>query len=100
MLCTARPARDRVPETNGAYHDAIADRYEKRWEGYSPDVRNWVTGLFEREIFPSLDASGGRPKVIDLGCGSGYLEDFLVERDVELRGLDVSTGMLERARAH
>jgi 2-polyprenyl-3-methyl-5-hydroxy-6-metoxy-1,4-benzoquinol methylase len=90
--------RDRVTQVNSEYHDAIADRYQERWEGTSPDVLNWVSGMFEREIFPALDAFGGRPKVIDLGCGSGYLEDFLGDRDLDLLGLDVSTGMLERAR--
>ena len=45
-----------------------------------------------------LDAFGGRPRVIDFGCGSGYLEHFLAGRDLDLLGIDVSEGMLARAR--
>jgi 2-polyprenyl-3-methyl-5-hydroxy-6-metoxy-1,4-benzoquinol methylase len=90
--------RDHVTEVNEAYHDAIAGHYDDRFEGHSDDVLEWVSGLFAREILPTLDAIGGRPSVIDFGCGSGYLEDFLGGRDLDLMGIDVSDGMLARAR--
>jgi SAM-dependent methyltransferase len=61
-------------------------------------VLEWVSALFEREVWPMLDAFGGRPKAIDFGCGSGYLEDFLEGRELDLMGIDVSEGMLARAR--
>ena len=100
MKTAAQHDRDRVTQINGQYHDAIAHKYEERWEGYSPEVREWVAGLWRREVFPVLDAFGERPRAIDFGCGSGYLEQYLDGRELDLLGLDVSTGMLERARAH
>ena len=90
--------RDHVTQVNEAYHDAIAGHYDDRFEGHSDDVLEWVRGLFEREVFPALDAFGGTPRVIDFGCGSGYLEDFLTGRELDLLGIDVSEGMLARAR--
>ena len=90
--------RDHVTQVNEAYHDAIAGHYDDRFEGHSDDVLDWVRGLFEREVFPALDAFGGTPRVIDFGCGSGYLEDFLTGRELDLLGIDVSEGMLARAR--
>jgi SAM-dependent methyltransferase len=93
-----RHDRDHVTQVNAAYHDAIAERYDDRFEGHSTDVIAWVRGIFEREIHPTLDAFGGTPKIIDLGCGSAYLEQFLPSRELDLLGLDVSAGMLSRAR--
>ncbi len=90
--------RNHVTSVNEAYHDAIAGHYDERFEGHSDDVLGWIAKLFEREVFPALDAFGGVPRVIDFGCGSGYLEDFLAGRELDLLGIDVSEGMLARAR--
>ena len=99
----SQPTHDRnhVTRVNAEYHDAIAAHYDERFEGHSKDVVEWIEGLFRTEVLPTLDAvSGGEvPRVIDFGCGSGYLEAFLEGRELDLLGLDVSAGMLERARA-
>lgn len=93
--------RDHVTRVNAEYHDAIAEHYDERFEGHSADVIQWIETLFSTEVLPTLDAVSGSeiPRVIDFGCGSGYLEAFLGERNLNLLGLDVSVGMLERARA-
>lgn len=95
---TSPPSRDRVTEVNAAYHDAIVEQYEHRGEGLSPHVLGWERQIWEREVFPVLDNAGGRPAVLDWGCGAGYLEQFLDGRDVDLLGIDVSEGMMKRAR--
>jgi 2-polyprenyl-3-methyl-5-hydroxy-6-metoxy-1,4-benzoquinol methylase len=91
--------RDHVTRVNAAYHDAIVGKYDARLEAFSPEVLDWVGGMFRREIFPALDAVGGTAKAIDFGCGSGYLEAFVAGRDLDLLGIDVSRNMLDRARA-
>ena len=91
--------RDHVTRVNAAYHDAIVGKYDRRMEAFSPEVLEWVHGMFRREVFPALDAVGTTPKAIDFGCGSGYLEAFVADRDLDLLGIDVSAKMLERARA-
>ncbi len=95
---TPPPGRDRVTEVNAAYHDAIVQRYERRGEGLSPHVLAWARGIFEREVFPVLDRVAERASVLDWGCGAGYLEQFLEGRELDLLGIDVSEGMLGRAR--
>jgi SAM-dependent methyltransferase len=96
------PAHDRdyVTEINRQYHDAIAERYDDRFEGRAPEVVDWIQGIFRREVFPTLEAFGGTPQVLDLGCGSGYLPAYLEDAPVpfELLGVDISEGMLARAR--
>lgn len=73
-------------------------RYDNRGEAHAPAVREWIEAILRRDVHPALDAFGPRPKVIDFGCGSGYLEGFLKNRELDLLGLDVSAGMLARAR--
>ena len=91
--------RDHVTRVNAAYHDAIVGKYDKRMEAFSPEVLDWIRGMFRRDVFPVLDAVGGTAKAIDFGCGSGYLEAFVADRDLDLLGIDVSANMLDRARA-
>jgi ubiquinone/menaquinone biosynthesis C-methylase UbiE len=92
--------RDYVTQVNQKYHDAIAERYDDRFEGHSPEVLDWIRIIMRREIFPALEAFGGTPNVLDMGCGSGYLPGFLEEAPVpvDLLGVDISEGMLARAR--
>jgi SAM-dependent methyltransferase len=96
------PAHDRdyVTQVNREYHNAIAERYDDRFEGRSPEVVDWIQGIFRTEVFPTLEAFGGTPRVLDLGCGSGYLPGYLEESPVklDLLGVDISEGMLARAR--
>jgi len=90
--------RDHVTRVNAAYHDAIVQKYDARLEAHSPEVRDWIERILRRDVFPALDAAGTTPRAIDFGCGSGYLEGFLADRDLDLLGLDVSAKMLERAQ--
>jgi len=90
--------RDHVTRVNAAYHDAIVQKYDVRLEAHSPEVREWIERILHRDVFPALDAAGTTPRAIDFGCGSGYLEGFLADRDLDLLGLDVSARMLERAQ--
>lgn len=90
--------RDYVTKVNQQYHDAIVEKYDERGEGNSPDVREWTQAQFDQYIHPVLDVVEGTPRVIDLGCGSGWLEYYLHDRELDLLGLDISEGMLARAR--
>lgn len=45
------------------------------------------------------DASGGRPRALELGIGTGRLALPLAARDVRVTGIDSSAPMLERLRA-
>ncbi|MEX1364750.1 MAG: class I SAM-dependent methyltransferase [Nannocystaceae bacterium] len=45
-----------------------------------------------------LDALGGRPRVLDIGCGNGALLSLLAPRIEHGVGVDASPAMIERAR--
>jgi ubiquinone/menaquinone biosynthesis C-methylase UbiE len=89
-------APDVVTRANAAYHDAMADSYDEREEGTSPYVHDWYRQCFERDILPRVPRVE-RPRVLDLGCGSGYLEMFLPET-MDITAVDISEGMLARAK--
>src|SRR2546425_10587917 len=42
---------------------------------------------------------GGKPRVLDVGCGTGLTDAYLVGHVGELHGADVSRGLLAAARA-
>jgi SAM-dependent methyltransferase len=46
-----------------------------------------------------LDIIGARGPVVELGCGSGEMLEFLAAAGVDVRGVDVDEAMVDRARA-
>jgi SAM-dependent methyltransferase len=54
---------------------------------------------FDRELLDHFAAlTLGRGVVCDLGCGPGHVGQYLLERGVDVMGIDLSPGMLEEAR--
>ena len=79
------------PEDNVAYYDAFSLRYEdRRGSGYHRFLDDEQAGLVRRHLRPG-------DRVLEVGCGTGLIMQRLPGAD--LRGVDLSPGMLERARA-
>jgi trans-aconitate methyltransferase len=77
-----------------ASYDRIADEYVKRVFNELDDKP------FDRDL---LERFAQRVRltgpVLDVGCGPGHIARFLDERGVEVAGVDLSPGMLRKARA-
>ncbi|MCX4246036.1 class I SAM-dependent methyltransferase [Paraliomyxa miuraensis] len=75
-----------------ASYDGVATDYDQVFDdiGVRHDEVRWL----ERR----LDALGGRPRVLDLGCGNGALLQRLAPRIGDALGVDASAGMIEHAR--
>lgn len=73
------------------YGDRFADVYDD-WYGDVTDVEACTTRLAAL-----VDEAGGGP-VLELGIGSGRLALPLLERGLEVHGIDASAAMLERLR--
>src|SRR5262245_54109465 len=74
-------------------YDAVAREYADRFAGelaHKPLDRE-VLARFASEV-------RGRGRVYDLGCGPGQTTAFLHGCAVEVRGLDLSAGLLREAR--
>ena len=66
--------------------------YDQRWEELAAAGRN-VHG--EADLVEGL----GPRSVLDAGCGTGRVAVELARRGIEVIGVDVDAGMLEKARA-
>jgi SAM-dependent methyltransferase len=80
---STRESYDRV---SGEYASRLADELDHK--------------PFDRERLDELATrwSGAGP-VVDLGCGPGQIAGYLHARGVDASGIDLSPGMIERARA-
>ncbi|MGH2605416.1 MAG: class I SAM-dependent methyltransferase, partial [Anaerolineales bacterium] len=72
-----------------AYGTAFARVYNLRWSG------------FARQVAPAIESyyaatAGGKERrsVLDLGCGTGQLAVYFLERGYRVVGIDLSPAML------
>ena len=78
-----------VKEEVKSYWDFRSDSYDDS-PGHSGFVDIWKTVLSE--------TFEGKKKILDVGCGTGFLSLILAELGHEVVGIDLSEGMLSKAR--
>lgn len=88
-----------VPDRASAEHvreefDRFADSFDVKLARLNYRVPEQLAGLLDAE--PALPPSG--LEIVDLGCGTGLLGPRLRARAKRLSGLDLSPGMLDKAR--
>jgi len=87
-LATAMPSR--------AYHESL-------WEGVPEGLAPVDVGLREAFLLERVASAGeqvgGPPRVLDIGCGEGYLAAALARHGAEVVAIDVAEEPLRRARA-
>lgn len=72
-------------------YDHLADYYDLRWRTY---ISSSLAALIRRLRLK------GNERVLDVGAGTGALEELLVSRypSLDITGIDLSNGMLAKAR--
>lgn len=102
------------PELNGYYLASVRGgaapatpprRYvEALFDDYAPDFQSHAVGTlgyrgFEVLLKPLVDSGRRFKHVLDLGCGTGLCGPLIAPRADIVDGVDVSSAMLEQARA-
>jgi SAM-dependent methyltransferase len=83
-------------EQTQAYYDRHATQYDKR-TGFAPDTGQAYN--FTRYFAPFLDgALPSTGRVLEIGCGTGFYTQWLVERGLSVIGMDLSPQMIELAK--
>ena len=79
------------------YADQILDIVETGYDEISVDFdKSRSNPWYEFEIYRELTKPGDQ--VLDLGCGNGRLFQYLEEFDIDYTGIDVSQGLLDKAK--
>ena len=79
-----------------AYYDEFAARYEDRRDGHDPGGYH---DLLDELELGFVERFGRGRDVLEVGCGTGLLLRRMAAFAASARGVDLSPGMLERARA-
>lgn len=76
-----------------AYGAGFARLYNLRWAGFARQVAPGLHTFYTRTPLGQTELS-----LLDLGCGTGQLARYFLERGFRVTGVDLSAAMLEYAR--
>ncbi len=90
---------DRIPErASDAYVVEVFDRFAASFDAKLANLGYRAPELCAEVLRRRLGAPDGRRVVLDAGCGTGLCGPLLRPYASELTGVDLSAGMLDRAR--
>jgi len=81
--------RDEVIKANIALHSALADKYRETEPHYRKENIERVAN-----ILSSLQKKTGGKRLLDVGCGMGFIIDIAKSHFESIRGIDVTQAML------
>lgn len=86
-------------ESSSLNYDASSELYDKAFQNLKVRELEWL--WLEKKISEWILNNGRRPKLLEVGCGNGQMiNQLLNDRLIASgHGIDVSEGMLEKARA-
>src|SRR5206468_12690878 len=88
-----RPSNAGVTPALQHVYDVVADDYVEHIFDELKDKP------FDRQLLDEIAARAAGGVICDLGCGPGHVARYLHERGANVTGVDLSPGMIERARA-
>jgi len=80
----------KVPDANILVHTRMADTYNEREPHFRPENQAQV-----RKVLESIRARSGG-KLLDLGCGTGFIIDLADGLFDEIHGIDITEAMLAK----
>lgn len=83
-------------EASRAYYDEFSTHYEERRGGHVPEGYHELLDQLESEYVRRF---GEGREVLEVGCGTGLVLERIARFASRARGVDLSPGMLEKAKA-
>jgi len=80
-----------VVAANIAVHSAMAATYNEREPHFRPENQAKVRGVLQE-----LSNRAGRRRLLDLGCGTGFVINLAKDLYDEIHGVDITRAMLDR----
>jgi trans-aconitate methyltransferase len=71
---------------------------ELKWDAKLYDEKHDFVFKFGEDLVQLLDPKTGE-RILDLGCGTGYLSQLIADAGARVTGIDHSVDMIEKARA-
>jgi predicted TPR repeat methyltransferase len=94
--CSGEAAPERAPDDYvRALFDGFAGSFDQVLDRLGYRAPALIGDLLERELPPA----DGSLRIVDAGCGTGLCAEYLRPRAKRLWGIDLSPGMLARARS-
>ena len=90
----SEPKPDEVIEANIQVHTRMADSYNRNEPHYRPENRAKVRSKLEE-----MRRRFGSARLVDLGCGTGFVIDLAKDLFGAIDGVDVTQAMLDRVAA-
>lgn len=80
-----------VVAANVAVHSVMAATYNEREPHFRPENQAKV-----RSVLQDLSTRGGHRRLLDLGCGTGFVINLAKDLFDEIHGVDITRAMLDR----
>jgi ubiquinone/menaquinone biosynthesis C-methylase UbiE len=90
-MTQATAMRDDVIRANIEVHTRMASTYQSNEPHFRPENQAKVRG-----VLAQLAARTGRGRLLDVGCGTGFVIDLARDLFARIDGVDVTPAMLER----
>jgi predicted TPR repeat methyltransferase len=99
MYLAARTGSEKVPAPSAAYIKSLFDGYADTFDEHLQHKLEYqLPELLERALRERITARGRKIALLDLGCGTGLVGAAFAPHVRRLVGVDLSGGMLRRAR--
>src|SRR5258708_23243022 len=69
-----------------------------QWNAHLYDDKHGFVSKYGEDLVDLLNPQQGE-RILDLGCGTGYLANYIAQTGARITGIDNATAMIERAKA-
>lgn len=90
-------SREYVSEKNKTFHTRVADTYDLSEEQNNPKIIDLYRGIF-KDIYKFLINKSKKIEILDIGCGTGFIEHFLNVSKDDVHGIDITGAMIQKAK--